>query len=119
MVSCLQAIETAFMVTVPCDSPFVPKDLVKRLHLQLLEDDADTSVAHSGKRLQPVFTLMKTSLKDSMRDYLNSGERKIDKWFEQHKLAITDFSDQPDTFININTQEELSSIESKITNSIQ
>ena len=119
MVSCLNAIETAFMVTVPCDSPFIPKDLVGRLHLQLLEDDADISVAHNGERLQPVFTLIKTSLLDSMQNYLNSGERKIDKWFEQHRLAITDFSDQPDTFININTQEDLSNIESKINNSIQ
>ncbi len=114
MASCLRAIDTSFMVTIPCDSPFIPKDLVERLHLQLIQDDAEISVAHSGERMQPVFTLMKTTLLDSMQDFLKKGGRKIDKWFEQHKLAITDFSDQPDTFININTQGDLSSIESKI-----
>lgn len=114
MASCLRVMETSFMVTVPCDSPFIPKDLVERLHLQLIQDDAEISVAHNGDRMQPVFTLMKTTLLDSMRDFLKKGERKIDKWFEQHKLAITDFSDQPDTFININTQDDLYSIESKL-----
>jgi len=114
MASCLGAIDTPFMVTVPCDSPFIPADLVKRLYLQLEQNDADISVAHNGDRIQPVFVLMKNSLQNSIMDFLNNGERKIDQWFEQHKLAITDFSDQPDTFININTQDELAKIEEKL-----
>ncbi len=114
MASCLGAIDTPFMVTVPCDSPFIPADLVKRLYSQLEQNDADISVAHNGDRIQPVFVLMKNSLRNSIMDFLNNGERKIDQWFEQHKLAITDFSDQPDTFININTQDELAKIEAKL-----
>ena len=115
MASCLRAIDTPFMVTVPCDSPFVPKDLVERLYLRMIHEDADISVAHNGDRIQPVFSLLKATLLDSLLDYLQKGERKIDRWFENHKLAITDFSDKPDTFININTKDELSQIESRLT----
>ena len=117
MASCMRAVKTPYMVTSPCDSPFVPKDLVERLYLQLMRQDADISVAHDGKRMQPVFVLMKTSLLESMLDYLHAGERKIDKWFEKHKLAVTDFSDKPDTFININTKDDLSYIEDKLKKS--
>jgi molybdopterin-guanine dinucleotide biosynthesis protein A len=114
MASCMRNVATPFMVTAPCDSPFVPGDLVRRLYVQMIKKDADISVAHDGQRIQPVFVLLKTSLLDSMLGFLNRGERKIDKWFEQHKLAITDFSDKPDTFININNRDELSLIESKL-----
>ena len=116
MASCMRVIKTPFMVTVPCDSPFVPKDLVERLYLQLIKQDADISVAHNGERMQPVFVLMKSSLLDSMLDYLHAGERKIDKWFEKHRLAVTDFSDKPDTFLNINTRKDLSMIEARLKN---
>jgi molybdopterin-guanine dinucleotide biosynthesis protein A len=57
---------------------------------------------------------MKSELFNSILDFLNNGERKIDKWFDKHRLAIADFSDQPDTFININSTEELDEIEFKV-----
>lgn len=119
MASCMHKVTTPFMVTAPCDSPFVPDDLVKRLYVQMMKKDSDISVAHDGQRIQPVFVLLKTFLLDSILGFLNKGERKIDKWFEQHKLAITDFSDKPDTFININNRDELSLIESKLREKCQ
>ena len=60
MLSCLQATETEFMVSVPCDSPLLPDDLVARLFRQLSDEEAEISVAHNGDRVQPVFTLMST-----------------------------------------------------------
>ena len=114
MASSMRAVTTPFMVTAPCDSPFVPKDLVERLYLRMIHEDADISVAHDGDRIQPVFVLLKTTLLDSLLDFLQKGERKIDKWFNNHTLAITDFSDKPDTFININTKDELTQIESRL-----
>lgn len=114
MASSMRAVDTPFMLTAPCDSPFVPDDLAKRLYLQMIKKDADISVAHDGERIQPVFVLLKASLLDSMLAFLNKGGRKIDKWFEQHNLAVTDFSDKPDTFININNRDDLSMIESKL-----
>lgn len=112
--SVMQHTRTEFMVSVPCDSPFIPDDLVQRLFQALMEQDTDISVAHNGKRIQPVFSLFKCILIDSLMDYLNRGERKIDKWFHQHSHAIVDFSDQPDAFLNINTPEDLASLEQKI-----
>jgi molybdopterin-guanine dinucleotide biosynthesis protein A, proteobacterial len=114
MASCLRVVNTPIMVTAPCDSPFVPENLVDRLYRQLLKEDAGISVAHDGVRLQPVFSMMRTDLLGSMLEFLQEGERKIDKWFARHKLAIADFSDRPDTFININTRVDLTMIESKL-----
>ncbi len=111
MLSCLEAAQTEFLVTVPCDSPLLPDALVARLFRQLSAGQADISVAHNGARMQPVFALMSTSLAPSMQAFLDRGERKIDRWFEQHRLAITDFSDQPDCFRNANTPAELAQME--------
>ncbi len=114
MASCLKIIDTPLMVTVPCDSPFVPDDYVERMYLNFLQENAEICVAHNGERLQPVFAMIKRELYESMNTFLLSGERKIDKWFRQHKITVTDFSDVPDTFININTQDELATIEKRL-----
>ncbi len=113
IVSCMQVIDTLLMLSVPCDSPFVPNDLVERLYKQLEKEQADISVAHDGNRMQPVFSLIKTECLDSLLDFLNRDERKIDRWYAQHKVAITDFSDKPETFININKPEDINQIESE------
>ncbi len=114
MASGLQAAKTPFIVTAPCDMPLIPDDLVHKLYSILQDEDAEICTAHANGRLQPVFTLMKSELLSSMLDFLNSGERKIDKWFEKHRLAIADFSEQAETFININSAEELAAIELKL-----
>ena len=114
MASGLQAATTPFIVTVPCDSPLIPDNLVQKLNSILQDEDAEICTAHANGRLQPVFTLMKTDLLSSMLQFLNNGERKIDKWFEKHRLAIADFSNQPDTFINVNSSEELKILELKL-----
>lgn len=102
----LQTANTPLVAFVPCDSPFLAPDVITRLQQGLIENNADISVAHDGKRLQPVFVLMKVSLLDSMLCFLNAGERKIDKWYAQHAMVEVDFSDTPRMFININTPEE-------------
>ncbi len=114
MLSCLKAAETELLVTVPCDSPLLPEDLVSRLFRQLRAQQADLSVAHNGARMQPVFALMSTSLASSVQAFLGRGERKIDRWFEQHKLAVTDFSDKPDCFRNVNAPDELAQLEAQL-----
>ena len=111
MASALNKVTTPYMLTAPCDSPFIADDLAERLIKALETENADISVAHNGERMQPVFCLMKKELLSSMNDFLNLGERKIDKWFKQHKLAIADFSNNPKTFDNLNTIEDIQSIE--------
>ena len=115
MLSCIEAAGTEFIVSVPCDSPLLPDDLVARLFRQLSEEEADISVAHNGDRMQPVFTLMPTSLAPSMQAFLDGGGRKIDRWFQQHKLAVTDFSDKPECFRNINNPAELAQMEAQLS----
>jgi molybdenum cofactor guanylyltransferase len=114
MASALNKIKTAYMLTTPCDSPFIPDDLVQRLVTSLESENADISVAHNGERMQPVFCLMKKELLTSMNDYLSQDKRKLDKWFKQHALAIADFSDIPKTFDNLNTLEDIEAVESTL-----
>ncbi|MBL1142419.1 MAG: molybdenum cofactor guanylyltransferase [Proteobacteria bacterium] len=114
MASALDKINTPYMLTVPCDSPFIPDDLVHRLINALESEDAEISVAHNGDRIQPVFCLIKKELLSSINDYLSKGERKIDKWFKQHAVVIADFSDIPETFDNLNTIEDIKTVERNI-----
>ena len=109
--SCMKVIDSKFMITTPCDSPYLPDDYVTRMFRVLQDDQADISVADSGERMQPVFSLLKCSLLNSLLAYLDSGERKIDRWFQQHAMTRVDFSDKPETFINVNTPEDICNIE--------
>jgi molybdenum cofactor guanylyltransferase len=104
--SALEQITTPDLITVPCDGPKLPQDLVSRLLDARDTEDAEIAVAHDGKRLQPVYALIPKKLRQSLKAYLDGGDRKIDLWYAQHKMAKADFSDIPDTFLNINTPEE-------------
>jgi molybdopterin-guanine dinucleotide biosynthesis protein A len=115
MASCMRVAATDYIATLPCDSPHIPPDLVARLFLRLREEQADIGVAHNGERMQPVFSLIRRALLDSLQDYLDGGERKIDRWFERHATAVVDFSDRPDTFINVNTPEDVAKMEATLT----
>lgn len=105
-----------YIACVPCDGPMLSDTLVTRLASHLLKTNAEIAVAHDGNRLQPVYALISTALKDSLAQYLLSGERKIDLWYAKHKLTIVDFSDNPDSFININTHQERDILQSKRKN---
>ena len=101
------------VVTVPCDSPFLPLDLVARLRAALEFREADLAVARTGDQPHPVFCLMRRGVLDSLRAFLGSGERKIDLWYKRLAVAEVPFDDVPSAFLNINTPEELASLEPK------
>ena len=61
---------------------------------------------HDGDRLQPVYAFLPVRLITSLESFLASGERKIDRWYAQHKMARADFSDVANTFHNINTPQD-------------
>jgi molybdopterin-guanine dinucleotide biosynthesis protein A len=102
--------ETPYLVTVPCDSPFLPTDLVARLYADLIEWDADLAVAVTGegaeRRTQPVFCLMKSTLLAHLTAFLQDGGRKIDSWYASLNVIEVPFPDES-AFRNINTVEEL------------
>ncbi|HEU4853479.1 MAG TPA: gephyrin-like molybdotransferase Glp [Telluria sp.] len=106
----LRACATEYMLTAPCDSPFLPDDLAQRLADALTEQGADIAVAvtQEGKRRQPhpVFCLVRTALLPYLEAYLLDGGRKVDGWYVQMKVAEVMFEDA-DAFRNINTMDEL------------
>lgn len=97
------------VATAPCDSPFLPLDLVARLCAALEAHGAQLAVAKTGDQPHPVFCLMRRDVHDSLRGFLASGQRKIDKWYASLAVAEVSFDDE-DAFRNINTREELSAL---------
>lgn len=105
----LQALQTDYLVTLPCDGPFVTFDLVERLARGLQQAGADIAVAHDGQRLQPVYALLHRNTLASLRAALDEGERKIDRWYPRQHWVTVDFSDVPQQFGNINTPDDYAS----------
>jgi len=99
------------VATVPCDSPFLPADLVARLRAALERVRADLAVAKTGAQAHPVFCLMRRSVHASLAEFLAGGERKIDRWYASLAVAEVPFDDEPEAFLNINTREELAHLE--------
>ena len=93
------------VVTVPCDSPFLPEDLVSRLRDSLKENHL--AVARTGDQPHPVFALMKREVRESLEAFLAAGGRKIDAWYAALKVVEVPFDDEADAFRNLNTLEEL------------
>jgi molybdenum cofactor guanylyltransferase len=104
--SAMQAASTDYIVTVPCDGPLLSSELVERLTQALQDNDAEIAVAHDGERLQPVYALLPTRLLNNLQEFLDSGDRKIDRWYAWHSMALADCSDIPGMFRNINTPAE-------------
>lgn len=106
----LERCETPYLVTVPCDTPNFPLDLVERLAAALVAEGAELAMAATREdgevTRQPVFCLLKAELLDSLVRYLHSGERKIDRWSARHRVATVVFEDAA-AFDNANTREEL------------
>ena len=102
------------VLSVPCDSPLLPLDLIERLTKNMLESHADIAVASSDGNTHPVFCLMKKSVLPSLVDFLDAGERKVSTWQKGQAYCEVDFSDCNNAFVNLNTLEELRELELKL-----
>lgn len=111
VLTAMQQCTTALLLVMPCDSPLLATADLQRLLNACAMTQADIAVAFDGQRLHPVFFAVKCKLQESLAAYLGAGQRKIDRWFEQHSVTQVDFSDKPDIFRNINTLAELSKLE--------
>ncbi|HTJ97655.1 MAG TPA: molybdenum cofactor guanylyltransferase MobA [Rhodocyclaceae bacterium] len=107
----LKACKTDWLVTVPCDSPSFPLDLVARL-LQSIESNpcADIVAARTNVQTHPVFMLVHKEMTHQLESFLASGERKLGFWHKQNGASYIEFADEA-AFANLNTPEELSSLE--------
>lgn len=106
----LLACETPLLVTAPCDSPFLPEDLVKKLRAALEAAGADLAVAKTGEQPHPVFSLVRREALDGLTAFLEAGGRKVDAWYAALKVAEVPFADEA-AFANINTLDELNQLE--------
>ena len=110
----LERCETQYLVTVPCDTPDFPEDLVERLAAALEANDAEIAMAATrgaeGTQVQPVFCLMHASVMESLVRFTQAGQRKIDKWTAQHRCVEVPFDDEA-AFFNANTMQELQSLQ--------
>lgn len=111
LLSGLNGSSTPYLMTVPCDSPEITGPLLARLVSTMMAQDAEIAVAHDGQRLHPMFMLVKREVGADLKQFLDSGERKVALWLARHRLAITDYRDRPEMFININSPEDLADLQ--------
>ncbi len=114
-----------YLLTVPCDSPLFPLDLMARLATALAQSGADMALAAISEsnastaqtlRAQPVFCLMKTSLLPGLQTYLAEGGRKAEAWAASNHTVTVPFltsQDAPRHFFNANTLAQLQELEQK------
>lgn len=102
----IDSLDTDFIVMCPCDSPFLQAELISTLLQSCLHEDADIAVANDGERLQPVFCVVNRRIKSSLDAFLHSGQRKIDRWFDECKVVKVPAECYAESFRNINTEQE-------------
>ena len=101
----MKAASHPFVLTVPCDSPFLPADLAARLSAALGANQV--AVAKTGEQPHPVFALVRRDVLPNLEAFLRGGGRKIDAWYGALAHVEVSFDDEADAFRNINTLEEL------------
>lgn len=117
----LEYCNTEYLLSVPCDSPVFPLNLSERMLEALVNTQSDLVYASSSDSsgaiwAQPVFCLMRRSVNQSLRDFLNQDGRKIDRWYETLRSSTVVFADEA-AFANTNTPEELQALERALQDS--
>ena len=111
----LRASATPYLLSAPCDSPWLPADLAARLAHALDTHQADiataiTVAANGDSSLHPVFALLRTGLADDLAAFLAAGERKVRAWYARHSTVEVVFTDER-AFYNANSLQELADLE--------
>lgn len=114
LLSALQSSTSELLLSVPCDTPCLPADLVARMRRALEEKDADVCSVSDGMRLHAAFILVRRRVLPALESYLAAGHRKVQDWLHAQNLAVADFSDQPAAFSNVNTPQELQQLEQRL-----
>ncbi len=99
------------VATAPCDSPFLPTDLVARLAAALHKSGATIAFARCNGRSHPVFCLCRRVVLPALEQTILNGELRFERWIRAQHHVDVDFDDQPEAFANINTAEELTRLE--------
>jgi len=107
--SARHAPEIDWIVSVPADCPFLPRDLVARLHQARVDGGMPLACAASAQRLHPVIGLWPVALRDDLRQALRGeGLRKVELWAARHGIARAAWPIAPfDPFFNVNTPDDV------------
>lgn len=106
ILSAMDAAPTPWLLTAPCDGPFLAPDLGARLVQALVQAGASLALASDGVRSQPLFALLPVSLAADLRAYLAAGHREVGRWMARHRAAVAEFGDRPHAFANLNAPED-------------
>lgn len=112
----LTQLNAAWIGFVPCDSPLLSDDFIARFY-SAIQPHYQALIAHDGQHPQPTFALLRSSLLPQLTQFLAQGERKAQHFFRTCQTGYVDFSDQPNTFINLNTPQELAQLAQQLTHS--
>jgi molybdenum cofactor guanylyltransferase len=105
--------DITYVASVPGDCPFLPRDLVTRLHAVRQTEGKLLACAQSGDWRHPVVGLWPIALRDDLRRALNEGLRKIEVWTARRGVALATWPNQPvDPFFNVNTPQDATAAES-------
>ena len=105
MLAALKATTTPYLLTAPCDSPWLPPDYARRMAAALAAG-ASVSVAVGEGSWQPVFALLPVALREDLADWLTTGQHGVGRWLHRFQPAPVDFADWPALFRNLNTPED-------------
>ncbi len=106
--------DSQWVLTLPCDTPLLPTDLVSRMVESVEREQRDVCTVSDGQRLHAVIILANKKVLPRLESFLNSGQRRVQDWLAGEQPAIADFSDTPDAFINLNTPEQLTKLEKEL-----
>ena len=101
----LSKCKNRYVIILPCDGPFIKEDYFEKF-ISYTEDQ-NILVAKTGDRLQPVYARLESSLKDNLKVFLETGERKIDKWYTACGYKEILFEQSDEMFININSKYDI------------
>lgn len=105
--SAMQRVMTPYVLTLPCDAPFVLADYQQRMWSNLQSQQVDLVAAFDGQRLQPVHALIPVKLYSDLVAFLEGKTRRVDTWYSRFSIGLADFSDGAHMFHNLNTPEQL------------
>ncbi len=115
VLTALHRVEDGVLIVMPCDCPLMSAMDLQKLRDGLLNSEAEIATVFDGERVQNAFLALKTGLKNSLADYLDSGGRKISNWMTHHAVTEIDFSAVAEHFLNLNTVTELIALETRLS----
>lgn len=103
----LEQASTPWLITVPCDTPLLPDNLVTRLaEVVARSENRSVAIVRDDKHIHHAHSLMATGLKDDLQQCFKAGERRLAAWLRRHDPVFVDFPDQPQAFLNLNNIED-------------